>query len=62
MKKIVLNISDATYEKFRFEAIKEEKSFLQVIVDRLMQKPFDEEVIEAFEAWTETEINKIIEG
>ena len=62
MKKIVLNISDSTYEKFRFEAMKEEKSVQQVIADRLLYKPFDKEVEEAFEAWMSQEINKIIEG
>ena len=62
MKKIVLNISDSTYEKLRFEAIFEKKSVQQVIADRLMHKPFDKEVEESFEAWMSQEINKIIEG
>jgi hypothetical protein len=62
MKKIVLNISDSTYEKLRFEAILEKKSVMQMIQDRMFYKPFDAEVEEAFEAWMETEVNKIIEG
>ena len=61
MKKIVLNISDSTYEKLRFEAILEKKSVQQVIQDRVFYKPFDPEVEEAFEEWMEREVNKIIE-
>jgi hypothetical protein len=49
MKKIVLNISDCEYEKFRFEAIHEKKSIQDVLKDRLFTKPFDSAVIEAFE-------------
>lgn len=59
MKKIVLNISDSTYEKLRFEAMKEEKSVQQVIADRLMYKPFDKEVQEAFDTWINQEIERI---
>ena len=62
MKKIVLNISDSTYEKLRFEAILEKKSVQQVIQDRIFYKPFDQEVEEAFESWMENEVTKIIEG
>lgn len=62
MKKIVLNISDSQYEKFRFEALHEEKSVQQVIADRLFHKPFDAEVLEAFEAWVDSETQKILQG
>lgn len=62
MKKIVLNISDSTYEKLRFEALLEKKSVMEVIADRVFYKPFDPEVEEAFENWMESEVNKIIEG
>ncbi len=62
MKNIVLNILDSTYEKLRFEAIKERKSIPELIQERVFYKPFDPEVEEAFEAWMETEVNKIIEG
>lgn len=62
MKKIVLNISDSTYEKLRFEAIKEKKSVIEVIQDRVFHKPFDPEVMEAFEAFMDYEVNKIIKG
>ncbi len=62
MRKIVLNISDSTYEKLRFEAIHEKKSVQQVIEDRIFHKPFHEEVETAFDAYMEQEINNIIGG
>lgn len=62
MKKIVLNISDSTYEKLRFEAILEKKNIPELLAERIFHKPFDKEVEEAFEAWMESELNKIIEG
>lgn len=60
MKKIVLNISDSTYEKLRLEAILEKKSIQEVIQDRVFYKTFDPEVEKAFENWMETEVNNII--
>lgn len=62
MKKIVLNISDSTYEKLRFEAILEKKSIQQLVAERMFHKPFDNEVEEAFEAFMTDEIEKIIKG
>lgn len=62
MKKIVLNISDATYEKLRFEAIMEKKSVQEVIQDRVFHKPFHKEVEEAFDNLMNEEVNKIIGG
>lgn len=62
MKKIVLNISDTTYEKLRFEAIEQKKSIPDLIAERLFHKPFSKEVEEAFEKWMETEFDKIIGG
>ena len=62
MKKIVLNISDNTYEKLRFEAIEEKKSIVDVVAERIFEKPFSEDVLKAFEEWMEKEISKIIEG
>lgn len=62
MKKIVLNISDSTYEKLRFEAIIEKKSIPELIQERIFHKPFHPDVEEAFEKFMEQEINKIIEG
>lgn len=60
MKKIVLNISDTTYEKLRFEAILEQKSIPDLLAERVFHKPFDKEVEEAFEEWMNKEIEKII--
>lgn len=59
MKKIVLNISDADYEKFRFEAIFEEKDVSTLLRERIFYKEFHPEVIEAYDSWMEQEINKI---
>lgn len=61
MKKVVLNISDSTYEKLRFEAILEKKSIQQLIEERMFHKPFHKEVEEAFSEWMDQELNKIIE-
>lgn len=60
MKKIVLNISDSTFEKLRFESILQKKGVSQLIEERLMEKPFSPETIEAFEKLMQTEINKIM--
>lgn len=62
MKKIVLNISDTTYEKLRFEAMHEKKSIQELIQERVFHKPFAPEVEEAFEVWMNDELTKIIEG
>lgn len=60
MKKIVLNISDSTFEKLRFEAIHEKKSIREVIEARLLEKPFHEEVESAFSDFFDTEFNKLL--
>lgn len=60
MKKIVLNISDFDYERFRFEAIHEKKSVQDVLRDRVFSKPFHEEVEEAFDAWMSENLNEIM--
>ena len=62
MKKIVLNISDATYEKLRFEAIHEKKDIQTLIAERVFHKPFSEEVENAFDNWMSSEIEKITGG
>ncbi len=61
MKKIVLNISDTTYEKLRFESIRDKKSIPEVIQERIFYKPFDQNVEEAFENLMQSEIYKIME-
>lgn len=60
MKKIVLNISDSTYEKLRFEALLEQKSVQQIIQERVFHKPFHNDVEEAFDKWMNQEIEKIV--
>lgn len=62
MKKIVLNISDTTYEKLRFEAMHEKKSIQELIQERVFHKPFASEVEEAFEKLMNDEFEKIISG
>lgn len=49
MKKLIVNISDFTYEKLRFEAMQEKKSIQEIIQQRILYKKFDDEVEEAFE-------------
>lgn len=60
MKKIVLNISDYTYEKLRFEAIFEKKDISKIIEERLIYKVFDEEVEQAFSRWMNQQIENIV--
>ena len=62
MKKIVLNISDVNYEKFRFEAIHEKKSVADVIKERILTKPFHEEVEQAYDAWLTLELEHMMQG
>lgn len=59
MKKVILNIPDSVYEKFRFEALNEKKSVHEIISTRLAYKPFDLEVEKAFSNWMDEEIEKI---
>ena len=61
MKKVVLNISETTYEKLRFEAISEKKSINELLADRIFYKPFSKEIEKKFEELMESEINKIME-
>jgi 5-bromo-4-chloroindolyl phosphate hydrolysis protein len=62
MKKIVLNISDSTYEKLRFEAIQERKGIQELIQERVFHKPFSKEVEEGFDKLMNDEVEKIIRG
>lgn len=59
MKKIIVNISDSIYEKFRLEAMNEKKSIQQIVEERLKFKPFDKDVEEAFNKWMDQEFYKI---
>ena len=60
MKKIVINISDISYEKFRFESIHQNKSIQEIIENRIFNKGFHPEVLKAVEDWLESEMQKII--
>ena len=60
MRKVVLNISDNTYEKFCLEAIHEQKSVIDIIKERILSKPFHPEVEGAFDAWMNQEFEKIM--
>lgn len=60
MKKIIVNMSDSTYEKICFEAIKKKKSISQIISERILYKKFDGEVEESFSEWMNEEVEKII--
>lgn len=59
MKKIVLNMSDAFYEKVRFEALRERRNVTEILLERIHHKPFHAEVEEVFEAWMDQEFKKI---
>lgn len=58
MKKLILNISDSTYEKLKFEAIIEKKDIKQLLSDKICNN-FSYEVQQAFDNWLEKEIKKI---
>ena len=60
MKKIVLNISDSTYEKLRFEAMLLKKNIPTICAERLMERPFPFEVEAAYSDLVDQEINKIL--
>ena len=60
MKKVVLNISDVDYEKFKFEAMIEKKNVFELLKERLFLKPFSEETNNYFDQWLHIELNKII--
>lgn len=60
MKKVIVNISEATYEKLRFEAIFEKKSIQELISDRIVNSPWNDEVLKAFDEFMKTQIDKII--
>lgn len=60
MKKIVLNISDSTYEKFRFEAIYQRKSVQEVIANAITQNSFTPEVEDAYNEWIEKNIVELM--
>jgi hypothetical protein len=60
MKKILVNISDYSYEKLRLQAILEKKSVSRIIADRITRDGFPSEVEEAFDMKFRIEFNKIL--
>jgi hypothetical protein len=60
VKKVVLNISDVEYEKFRFEAIHKNISVADVIRARIFYLPFHEDVEIAYESWLTEQLNAIM--
>ncbi len=60
MKKILLNVSDFDYEKFRLEAIHEKKSIPNLINERIFFKPFHKEVLDSFDNYIESSLEKIL--
>ena len=61
MKKIIISISDFTFEKIKFEALEQKKCVQQIIEERFLHKPFSYEVEEAFEKKMSEELSKILE-
>jgi hypothetical protein len=61
VKKVVLNISDHIYERLRFEALYKEQSVSDTIHDRLLEKPFCDDVEKAYDIWIAKEFSKLME-
>lgn len=59
MKKIIVNINENIYEKLRIEAIIQNVDIATIIRERILHKPFDEEVEETFDDFLDDEIKKI---
>ncbi len=56
MKKLIINISESTYDKLRFESIEEKKSIEEILKERIFYKKFSENVEKA---WSELMKEKI---
>jgi len=61
MKKVVVNISNCTYEKLYYESIALKKSVQKIIEERLLERPFPVEVEEQFKKLMESQIEKILQ-
>jgi hypothetical protein len=59
MRKIVLNISELEYEKFRLEAIREQKSIQEVLRDRVFYKTFHEDILQSYSDWISHELQEL---
>lgn len=60
MKKVVVNIPDTYIEKFKYEAIEQQKSVAEILKERIMYKPFSAAVEEAYSKWLEKRGIKIL--
>lgn len=60
MKKIVINISDSTYEKLRLESIKEKKEISSILAERIVFKKFDEDIEESFSKFCDQSFTDLI--
>jgi predicted transcriptional regulator len=61
MKKIIVNMSDSTYEKLRFEAMYEKKDLRTIISERILHKQFSDSVEEAFSNFCDENFLKIVD-
>lgn len=60
MKKLIVNLSDSTFEKIRFEAIEKQKSLQEVISERLLSTPFSSEAEEAYNKLWDSEFTRLL--
>ena len=60
MKKIVIEISDIQYEKFKYECIEKKKDMPTLIKERIFERPFSKEVIECYDDWLSLELQNIL--
>jgi len=49
LKKLIINISESTYDKLRFESIEEKKSIEEILKERIFYKKFSENVEKAWD-------------
>ena len=54
-------MNDCTYEKLRFEALKEKKDVSQIISERILYKEFSEDVEQAFSEFCDEKFTKLME-
>ena len=60
MKKIVINMSDSSYEKLKIEAMTEDKSLSQVMQERIFYKGFSDQTLREFDNWLTHKILNLI--
>lgn len=60
MKKVVLNISEPTYEKLRFEALEQKISVKEVIIRRIFRIPFHPDIENAYQELLEKQFQEML--